>query len=123
LCLCLALVAATFAGRAQTSSVYENDGLVFAPPDIPPQIDATTFLNANNGQFVINYTNNLLPGLFYGFGMFPYEMQNVVNYTNQVGAFMACNTGFDFEDFDPFLGRRVRSANFHNGGLINCGTT
>jgi hypothetical protein len=121
--ICLALICPALALRAQNASVYENDGLVFAPPDVPPMIDATHFVNANNGQFIINFTNDFLPGLFYGFGMSPFETQNTLTYSNDFGAIMACNTGFRFQTFDSVLGRSRPAASFFNGGLINCGTT
>ena len=39
---------------------YVNDGVVLCPPQIPPQVDATNFVN--NNYFDINYTNlYLLP--------------------------------------------------------------
>src|SRR5206468_5513968 len=40
----------------QTAAVYENNGTVLAPPAIPPNIDATTFLN--RGPLAFNLTKD-----------------------------------------------------------------
>jgi hypothetical protein len=99
---------------------YENATFLSAPPDIPPNIDAFNFVN--NGTFIINLTNQIWftppfqPPL-------PYEMQNVRNYTNSAGMFMAFNTGFRVDTFDPNVGIRQPASTFHNAGLIHCGTS
>src|SRR6266404_5582952 len=123
--LLLSLAALGFACStlAQTAGTYENPGLVLAPPDIPPQVDATNFVNA--GQFIINFTNNLVtlpdfppaPGPLY-----PYETANTLNYSNLFGSLMSCNLGFRLEDFDTATGQRGRAASFFNAGTIECGT-
>src|SRR5882724_5478060 len=108
---------------AQTAETYENPGLVLAPPDVPPQIDAVNFVNA--GQFVINFTNNFLtlplfppaPG-----PLFPYETANTLNYSNLFGSLMSCNLGFRLESFDTASGQRRRASSFFNAGTIECGT-
>src|SRR5436305_7429213 len=90
LCACSAI--------AQAGAAYRNDGFVIVPPLIAPNIDATTFVN--NGQFVINFTNELFIVLGreteLGVQADPYETQNTLNFTNLAGAFMSCNTGFRF---------------------------
>src|SRR3954454_12794164 len=120
----LLVLLATLLNHAAHAQIltYENDGIVNAPPDIPPNIDAINFVNANQGQFIINFTNDLLPGEFYGFGMDPYTWQNTQTYSNLFGALMACNTGFRFDTFDPVQGRTRAANTFFNAGTIECGT-
>jgi len=114
----LLLVNSTF---GQAAATYRNDGYIIVPPLIAPNIDATTFIN--NGQFVVNFTNQPIPPVFteLGFQPDPFETQNTVNFTNLPGAFMSCNTGFRFE-FAPPDGPRRRAGNFFNGGTINMAT-
>src|SRR5436309_1194082 len=107
----------------QAGANYRNDGFVIVPPLIAPNIDATTFVN--NGQFVINFTNELFIVLGreteLGVQADPYETQNTLNFTNLPGAFMSCNTGFRF-DFAPPDAPRRRASSFYNGGTINMAT-
>ena len=44
--------------RSQPAPLYENWGLVECPPDIPPTIDASNFVN--HSQFIINFTNSIV---------------------------------------------------------------
>jgi hypothetical protein len=98
---------------------YQNDGFLIAPPDVPPDIDALSFVN--RGQFVINLTNQVwfLPPYQ---APYPFETQRTISYTNEFGAFMSCNSGFRLETFvRDGLPRQMASA-IHNEGRINCGT-
>src|SRR5580765_5969418 len=104
---------------AQPAGFYENDGTFVAPPQIPPNINALTFLN--QGQFIINFTNGLVPVLPPPIGVPPYEMQNVRNYSNFFGKFMSGNTGFRFETYNSTNSQRQRAASFFNAGTINIG--
>lgn len=106
---------------AQSAATYRNDGFIIVPPLIAPNVDATTFVN--NGQFLINFTNQPFPPVFTEFGQQadPYETQNTLNFTNLSGALMSCNTGFRFTYSPPDAPRRP-AANFHNAGTINFAT-
>lgn len=106
---------------AQSGGTYRNDGFIIVPPLIAPNIDAGTFVN--NGQFIINFTNQPVPSVYneLGFQPDPYETQNTLNFTNLPGAFMSCNTGFRF-DFAPPNGPRQRAGTFVNSGTINMAT-
>ena len=104
----------------QTSTFYENNGLFQAPPAIPPNIDAVTFLNS--GRFIINFTNSTIPLLPPPAGLPPYETQNTVNYSNFFGKLMSCNTGFRLENYNSQTSQRQRALSFYNVGTINCGT-
>ena len=137
------LLAAVMGASAIGQTIYENDGLVLAPPAFPPQIDANTFIN--NGKFIINFTNTFnasVFGLFLieGFGNLsftstntfilslpesgpqPYETQNTLNFTNKAGKFMSGNSGFRFDYVNGQSGLRSKAANFNNAGTINSGT-
>ncbi len=108
---------------AQSGATYRNDAFIIVPPLIAPNIDAGTFIN--NGQFVINFTNDLFIVLGreteLGVQADPYETQNTLNFTNLAGAFMSCNTGFRF-DFAPPDGPRRRASSFYNAGTVNMAT-
>lgn len=103
------------------ASTYRNDGFIIVPPLVAPNIDASTFVN--NGQFVINFTNQPVPPVYneLGFQPDPFETQNTVNFTNLPGAFMSCNVGFRF-DFAPPDAQRQRAGSFVNSGTINMAT-
>src|SRR5215472_9336586 len=45
----------SLSGWAQTADFYENVGIVVCPPDVPPQVDAFSFVNA--GAFTVDFTN------------------------------------------------------------------
>ncbi len=100
-----------------TSAVYENFGLVQAPPDIPPQIDASNFIN--HAQFIINFTNF---SLNLPLTIPPYETQDTRNYTNDFGADMECNTGFRFDLYSSDTSQRTRASTVFNNGTVDCGT-
>ena len=105
----------------QAAGTYRNDGYIIVPPLIAPNIDATTFVN--NGQFIINFTNQPIPPIDTELGQQaePFETQNTLNFTNLSGAFMSCNTGFRFSYSPPDAPRR-RASNFSNSGTINMAT-
>src|ERR1043165_5534108 len=66
---------------------YVNDSVVNCPPEIPPVVDATNFVN--NNYFSINFTNTV-------FNNTPvYETANTLNFTNV--AQMIGNYAFRFE--------------------------
>lgn len=91
----------------QASAFYVNDGVVLCPPQIPPDINATNFIN--NNQFVVNKTN---------LNAQPYETQSTLNYTNR--SWMECNMGFRFETYTPPQPRRM-AANWVNTGTVFSG--
>lgn len=91
---------------AQPAPFYINDGLVQAPPQVPPQIDAVNFVN--NATFNIQ-------GLL---STMPYATANTVNYTNR--GVMASSSGFAFMTY-PDFGGPVPAETFYNDGTINSG--
>jgi hypothetical protein len=103
----------------QPSDYYQNVGSVICPPDIPPTIDATSFIN--EGQFVVNITN--FPPILPSQGpVDPYTTFDTLNYSNLFGAFLACNSGFLMQ-FNPQAGAPGSASSFYNAGTINCGTS
>ncbi len=111
----LFLAALAQAAWAQIPGTYENDGQVLCPPDVPPNIDATNFVN--NGRFLITFTNS--DGI-------PFDTQNTVNYTNTFTGFMNCNTGFRLDTYTPSdlpTTKEHPASGFFNAGTIACGTT
>jgi hypothetical protein len=113
--MALALAPAAF---SQSSATYENWGVVQCPPDIPPTIDASNFIN--HAQFIINFTNEV--GLTPPITAKSFETSDTVNYTNDFGAVMSCNTGFDLENFSSQSGQSQWASAFYNNGTIDCGT-
>jgi hypothetical protein len=104
--LALATALAAHSLPAQTVPVYINDGLVQAPPQVPPQIDALTFIN--NATFNIQ-------GLL---STFPYATANTLNYTNR--GTMSSSSGFAFVRY-PDVGGAMQAESFYNEGVINSG--
>ena len=113
--MALALVPAAF---SQPSTSYENFGLVECPPDIPPMIDASNFIN--HAQFFINFTNQT--GLNPPLTAPLYETSDTLNYTNDFGAIMSCNVGFHLDTFSSQSSQRQRASTLFNNGTIDCGT-
>ena len=109
-CLLIGLAVARVHAAAD---FYVNDGIVVCPPEIPPQVDATNFVNRN--YFSINFTNFLLPQL--------YATDNTLNFTN-LGTMLG-NTGFRFDWFVKTNVAGVKghkmAANFVNEGTISSG--
>src|ERR1017187_2747340 len=114
LCGLMALVL----GPAALSQTYENWALVQCPPEIPPTIDASNFIN--HAEFFVNFTNGNL--LTLPFTTPPYETTSTLNYTNDFGAVMSCNTGFRMETYSLQSGQRQRASALYNNGTIDCGT-
>ena len=107
----VAILAVTTAW-SQPALNYQNDGLV----TVPPVIDAINFIN--NGQFLINYTQNFPEGPVPP----PFSTYNTLNYTNLASAVMKFNTGFEFDTFDTALNTRTPAASFFNAGSVNFAT-
>lgn len=94
-----------------TSDFYVNDGLVLCPPQLPPQVDATNFVN--NNIFTINFTNlALVPQL--------YETASTRNFTNT--GVMVGNSGFRFDTAPVGAGTHSMASSFHNSGTISAGS-
>ena len=106
------------AALSQPAPSYENWGLVQCPPEIPPTIDASNFVN--HAQFFINFTNGNLLTLPVSTKSF--ETTSTLNFTNDFGAVMSCNSGFRMENYSLQSGQRERAATVYNNGTINCGT-
>jgi hypothetical protein len=102
------LLAALFASSAQaTIGTYVSPATVNAPPGIPPQVDATNFVN--NGVWNIE---TFVSGFSYP--ATPYQTANTLNYTNT--GTMNSSIGWEF-DYGPIgsISGRGWSANFFNG--------
>jgi hypothetical protein len=104
---------------SQPDAYYQNVGSVICPPEIPPTIDATSFIN--EGQFIVNITN-FPPQLPSQGSVDPYTTFDTLNFTNSFGAFLACNSGLLMQ-FNPQVGAPHPAASFFNAGTINCGTS
>ncbi|MGD0259140.1 MAG: hypothetical protein ABSD29_04870 [Verrucomicrobiota bacterium] len=115
------LMALALAPAAFSQPSYENDGAVICPPDIPPTIDTTNFVNY--GLFVINYTNeDQTPAFSTTSTTPPFETSDTLYYTNGYGAVMSCNAGFDLETFPSGSGQSQWASTLYNNGTIDCGT-
>src|ERR1039457_2267422 len=117
LCGLMALVLGP-AALGRTPAFYENYGVVQCPPEIPPTIDASNFIN--HAEFFVNFTNGNL--LTLPVATPPYETSSTLNYTNDFGAVMSCNTGFRMETYSLQSGQRQRASSLYNNGTIDCGT-
>src|ERR1035438_3579883 len=109
LCGLMALVLGP-AALGRTPAFYENYGVVQCPPEIPPTIDASNFIN--HAEFFVNFTNGNL--LTLPFTTPPYETTSTLNYTNDFGAVMSCNTGFRMETYSLQSGQRQRASALYN---------
>lgn len=96
---------------SQTAAFYVNDGLVNCPPQYPPQIDATNFVN--NNLFNINFTN------FY-ITLPIFDTSNTRNFTNRGQMF--ANTGFRLDNGPANSGQRKMADNIFNPGYISAGS-
>ncbi len=108
------LLARPMAG--QTLNTYTNNGQLFVPPNNPPQVDATNFLN--NGLFYIDLVNYDLQvgGGTIGVNSL-YDFSNVQNFTNRNRMF--CNPGFRFDTEPSLVGERHRANSFVNATLVS----
>lgn len=102
---------------AQTALFYVNDGVVQAPPGVPPNIDAVNFVN-----------NNLFELSLGSFSLFlnsqPFYTANTLNYTN-FGTIVS-DMGFNFSTYAPeadFSQQFRPAASFYNSGTILSGST
>src|ERR1035437_6287813 len=98
---------------ALATTNYINNGTVSftSPPQTPPQIDASNFVN--NGIFYI--TNNVLTSEFQPPA--PYQSWNTRNWTNANR--MAGDSGFRFDYYDSIGQTNGWSAHFQNAGNAN----
>src|ERR1039458_4845421 len=82
LCGLMALVLGP-AALGRTPAFYENYGVVQCPPEIPPTIDASNFVNHN--QFFVTFTNGNFQTL--PVATPPYNgWSETLNFTNDFGA-------------------------------------
>jgi len=97
----------------RTDPSYVNDSVLLCPPVVPPQVDATAFIN--NSALIDNTFNSLL--------LLPYATANTVYYTN-FGVLGALE-GFRFDTFNTATGRYTNAGTLLNevGAIINCGGT
>ncbi len=98
-----------------TDPMYENDGTVDytgAAGTYPPQIDATNFVNANGGVFIIDW--NIISDLANNY----YETLNTVNYTNN--NLMSSDDGFWFMTQTTNVISQQMAGTFYNAGEVDC---
>lgn len=98
---------------AQATTNFINNGTVSftSPPQTPPQIDASNFVN--NGIFYI--TNGVSTSLFQPAA--PYQSWNTRNWTNANR--MAGDSGFRFDYYDSVGQTNGWSSSFQNAGNAN----
>src|SRR6185295_13741653 len=83
------------AAPAQPVDTWLNWGVITAPPDVPPMVDALNFVNSNSITIIFtNFTVN--PELF--------DTSDTLNFTN-VGS-MAATSGFQFDTAPAISGLR-----------------
>jgi hypothetical protein len=120
-----------FAFWVSAQGVYQNNGSIIAPTQVPiPQVDATTFIN--NGLFDIEFNSLSLTGngqviTIQGVSQItsdlaPYLFSDVQTYTNR--GTMLCDMGFSFDDSPATSGFRQMTGTFGNAntGVIECGS-
>jgi hypothetical protein len=110
----LAGLAICSAALGRTDPSYINNLVrIFNPPNAPPQIDASNFIN--NVAFIDNTFNSVF--------VTPYATANTVNYTN-FGVLGALE-GFEFDTFNTQTALYTNAGNVYNGvgAIINCGGT
>src|SRR5260370_3230863 len=96
----------------QPAEFWINDGIINAPPDIAPQIDAVNFVN--NNTMILNS---------FGFGLDDrplFDTSSTLNFTNN--GVITVNTGLRFDTEPATIGYARWAANFDNPGVINSGT-
>src|SRR5688500_16713206 len=107
---------------AATSPIYINNSPLFAPPALPPQIDATAFVNRS-----IFDVNTFFGGFIFvvgdtafatGSNIEPYEMMNTRFVTNAPGAVMVGSPGFRFDYFSSSNNARLAQTRWENRGTI-----
>lgn len=108
---------------AATTPVYINNAPVFAPPALPPQIDATAFVNRSIFDvdvgglgFIVIFGD--IP-ISFGQVVPPYRMMNTRFVTNAPGAVMSGIPGFEFDFFSSSNRARLALDNFENRGRIS----
>jgi hypothetical protein len=107
------LLSALAAPLAPATTNYINFGVVsvFCPPGLPPQIDASNFVNY--GTFSItNQESDNPPNM-----PLPYQTWNTRNYTNFNK--MLGDSGYRFDYFDSVGQTNGLAANFQNAGNVN----
>ncbi len=111
------------AAMAQPGSLFENDGVINAPPDLPPQVDATNFLNKGTINLLLGSGFATVGGLqVETLTVPPFDFSDVLNYTNN--GTMTCDAGFRFDTAPSGNGARHMASRFVNSnrGLISSGS-
>jgi hypothetical protein len=107
---------------AATTPVYINNSPLLAPPALPPQIDATAFVNRSTFDI-----NSFFGGFIFvvgdtafatGSNIDPFEMMNTRFVTNAPGAVMSGSPGFRFEYFSASNNARLAQTAWENRGFI-----
>jgi|GEM_PF-605883 len=112
------LAALALPARAQPALFYENDGVVQAPPAIPPTVDAVNFVNKN--FFSVTFTNLDEDPVTFGFNATLFKPLDTLNFTNL--GYMAVDPGIDFRTVPSSVGPERMAANFYNSGSIYAGS-
>lgn len=121
----LLLMSLVCMASAQPTSVFINEGSIICPPAIPPQIDATNFIN--NGLFNISLSGNnvdttLIGQINFVSTLTPFQFSDVLGFTNR--GTMSCDNGFIFNTSPSTVGTAHRAASFGNAnvGTISSGS-
>jgi hypothetical protein len=123
----LMALAAPLWARAQPSNSFINVGTIDAPPDLPPQVYATNFVNSGTINIQLGSTFDTIGGLLVEtITVPPFDFSDVLSYTNS--GTMTCDAGFQFDTAPSGLNGdnfpRHMAANFINKsrGLISVGS-
>ena len=107
---------------AATSPIYINNAPLTAPPALPPQIDATAFVNRSIFDVNVGGLGFVLivgdAPISLGQLVPPYKMLNTRFVTNAPGAIMSGIPGFQFDYFSSSNNAQLALDNFENRGAI-----
>jgi len=108
---------------AATTPIYINNSPLFAPPALPPQIDATAFVNRSTFDVSIaDFGFIFIVGdqaFAFGQNVAPYKMMNTRFVTNAPGAIMNGSPGFQFDFFSSSNNARLALDSWENRGAVS----
>jgi hypothetical protein len=106
------------AGLSQPQNLYIISTPFYAPPNVPPTIDAVNFLNLSDFELNPLAASGLGSGTIY-----PFATSDTVNYTNSGN--MSSTTGFEFDTYSTQTKFKTSAGTVFNdvGASINCGGT
>jgi hypothetical protein len=108
---------------SQPAGSFINNGVINAPPDTPPQVDALNFVNNGTMNIQLGSGFSSIGGLIVEtLTTPPFDFSDVLNYTNN--GTMTCDAGFRFDTAPSTSGVRHMASSFFNKnrGLISSGS-